>query len=188
MMEPTEMPAMRPMRKMSERPAWALVGAKGRPPNIVTSIYIDPVEEEVFNRKLVERQAEIEAAEIRYREIGLEDADIAIVAFGTAGRIAQSAVKTAREEGIRVGLLRPISLNPYPYERVRQLSEQVRSLLVVEMNAGQMLQDVRLGVEGRVPIHFYGRMGGVVPMPDEVLEEIRKVASGEAVPVVKRSR
>ena len=188
MMEPTEMPPMQPVRKMGERPAWALVGAKGRPPNIVTSIYIDPVEEEIFNRKLVGRQAEIEAAEIRFRETDLEDAEIAIVAFGTAGRIAQSAVKAAREEGIRVGLLRPISLNPYPYERVRQLSEQVRSLLVVEMNAGQMLMDVRLGVEGRVPIHFYGRMGGVVPMPDEVLDEIRKIATGNAVPVVQRSR
>jgi 2-oxoglutarate ferredoxin oxidoreductase subunit alpha len=188
MMEPVEMPEMQAVRKMSERPAWALVGAKDRPPNIITSIYIDPVDEEVYNRKLLERQKAIEAAEIRYREVDLEDADIAVVAFGTAGRIAQSAVKSAREEGHRVGLLRPISLNPYPYERVRQLAQQVREILVVEMNSGQMLEDVRLAVEGRVPLHFYGRMGGVVPMPDEVQDEIRKVASGNAVPMFPRSR
>ena len=84
-------------------------------------------------------------------------------------------VNAAREEGIRVGLMRPISLYPYPYDRVREIAEQVQAILVVEMSGGQMLEDVRLAVEGRVPIHFYGRMGGVVPLPDEVLEEIRKV-------------
>jgi 2-oxoglutarate ferredoxin oxidoreductase subunit alpha len=175
MMEPAELPPMRPLRKPEDRPKWALTGAKGRSPNVVSSIYIDPAEEEVFNRKLMAKLTEIEANEVRYRELALEDADIAIVAFGTSGRIAQSAVKAAREEGIRVGLLRPVSLYPYPYERVRALSGQVRAFLVVEMNGGQMIEDVRLAVEGRVPISFYGRMGGMVPLPDEVLAEIRKV-------------
>jgi 2-oxoglutarate ferredoxin oxidoreductase subunit alpha len=113
----------------------------------------------------------------------LEDAEIAVIAYGTAGRIAQSAVKIAREQGIKVGLMRPISLYPYPYDRVREISEQVKALLVVEMSGGQMLEDVRLAVEGRVPISFYGRMGGVVPLPDEVLEEIRKVRSDMLVAV-----
>jgi 2-oxoglutarate ferredoxin oxidoreductase subunit alpha len=181
MMEPAEMPPMRPVRPISERPAWALTGAKGRAPNVVSSIYIDPALEEKFNFKLMAKMRQIEAAEIRLREIATEDAEIGVVAFGTAGRIAQSAVKAARDEGIKAGLLRPISLYPYPYEAVRQLSKKVRSLLVVEMNGGQMVDDVRLAVEGRVPVNFYGRMGGMVPMPDEVLEAIRKVHAGQPV-------
>jgi 2-oxoglutarate ferredoxin oxidoreductase subunit alpha len=176
-MEPAELPPMRPVRKQEERPAWALTGAKGRKPNIISSIYIDPIEEEKLNHILVEKQTRIEAAEVRWKDLLLEDAEIAVVAFGTAGRVAQSAVKAAREEGIKVGLLRPISLYPYPYERVRELSHKVRSILVLEMNGGQMVEDVRLGVEGRVPVRFYGRMGGVVPLPDEVLDEIRKIHS-----------
>ena len=113
---------------------------------------------------------------MRFRELLLEDAELAVVAFGTAGRIAQSAINAAREEGIKVGLLRPISLFPFPYERVRKLADEVRAILVVEMNGGQMLDDVRLGVEGKVPVSFYGRMGGMVPMPEEVLDEIQKLA------------
>jgi 2-oxoglutarate ferredoxin oxidoreductase subunit alpha len=175
MMEPAELPPMQPLRKHEERPPWALTGAKNRDPNVITSIYIDPAEEEVFNQKLQAKQAEIEKNEIRYKEFALDDAEIALVAFGTAGRVAQSAVRTLREEGISVGLFRPISLYPYPYARVRQLADQVRAIQVVEMNAGQMLEDVKLGVEGRVPVSFYGRMGGMVPLPDEVVEEVRKV-------------
>lgn len=181
MMEPAEMPPMRPVRPIGERPAWALTGAKGRAPNVVSSIYIDPALEEKFNFKLVAKMRRIEAAELRLREMATQDAEIGVVAFGTAGRIAQSAVKAARDEGIKVGLLRPISLYPYPYEAVSQLSKRVRSLLVVEMNGGQMVDDVRLAVEGRVPVNFYGRMGGMVPLPDEVLEAIRKVHAGQTV-------
>jgi 2-oxoglutarate ferredoxin oxidoreductase subunit alpha len=178
MMEPAEMP---PMRPIARRPDWALTGAKGRKPNLISSIYIDPAKEEVFNYKLLDKMRRIEAEEIRLRETLTEDAEIGVVAFGTAGRIAQSAVKAAREEGLKVGLLRPISLYPYPYEAVRRLSQRVRSLLVVEMNSGQMIEDVRLATEGRVPVNFYGRMGGMVPMPDEVLDAIRRVHAGETV-------
>jgi len=181
MMEPAEMPPMRPVRPVAERPAWALTGARGRDPNVISSIYIDPVLEEQFNFKLMRKMRQIEADEIRLRETLTEDAEIGVVAFGTAGRIAQSAVKAAREEGIKVGLLRPISLYPYPFEAVGQLSRRVKSLLVVEMNGGQMLDDVRLAAEGRVPVSFYGRMGGIVPMPDEVLDAIRKVHAGQPV-------
>ena len=175
MMEPAELPPMRPLRNAAERPAWALTGARQRKPNVISSIYIDPAEEEVFNCKLMEKQARIETGEIRFQEMELDDAEIAVVAFGTAGRVAQSSVRAAREEGIRVGLLRPVSLYPYPFARVRTLAQQVRSILVVEMNGGQMVHDVRLAVEGRIPVSFYGRMGGMVPLPDEVLDEIRKV-------------
>jgi 2-oxoglutarate ferredoxin oxidoreductase subunit alpha len=178
-MEPAELPPMQPPRKREERPSWALVGAKDRAPNIISSIYINPVEEEKLNLKLMAKKAEIEANEVRFREMMLDDAEFAVVAFGTAGRIAQSAITAAREDGIKVGLLRPISLFPFPYERVRKLAEEVKAILVVEMNGGQMLEDVRLGVEGITPISFYGRMGGMVPMPEEVLDEIRKL-SGQA--------
>lgn len=181
MMEPAELPPMRPVRHFTDRPEWALTGAKGREPNIITSIYLDPAVMEVFNLKLMDKFKEIEANEVRYKELLLEDAEIAIIAFGTAGRVAQSAVNIAREEGIKVGLMRPISLYPYPYDRIREISELVKAILVVEMSGGQMLEDVRLAVEGRVPISFYGRMGGVVPLPDEVLDEIRKVHSDMVV-------
>lgn len=177
MMEPAELPEMKKVRSVKERPNWALTGAKGRDPNIITSIYMDPLVEEELNRRLMAKQAEIEVNEIRFRDLMLDDAEIAVIAFGTSGRVAQSAVKIAREEGIRVGLLRPISLYPYPYERVRQLADKVKEILVVEMNSGQMLGDVRIGNEGKVPISFYGRQGGVIPLPDEVLEEIRKIQS-----------
>ncbi len=190
MMEPAELPPMRPLRRVEDREPWALTGARGRKPNVVSSIYIDPAEEEVFNRKLMAKQAEIEAHEVRFRELKLEDADLAVIAFGTAGRIAQSAVKSAREAGVRVGLLRPVSLYPYPYQRIRELAGRVRGILVVEMNGGQMLDDVRLGVEGRVPIRFFGRMGGMVPMPDEVHDEIMALHAslGEPGPSKEVSR
>jgi 2-oxoglutarate ferredoxin oxidoreductase subunit alpha len=180
MMEPAELPPMKKVRGFDQRPTWALTGAQGRGPNVVSSIYIDPVEEEVFNLKLVEKQKQIEANEIRSRALWMDDAEVAVVAFGTAGRIAQSAVKQAREQGNKVGLLRPISLYPYPYEAVRQAAEKVQRMLVVEMNSGQMLDDVRLAVEGRVEIDFYGRMGGVVPLPDEVYEAIQLTRSKRA--------
>jgi 2-oxoglutarate/2-oxoacid ferredoxin oxidoreductase subunit alpha len=178
MMEPAEMPPMRPVRPVDQRASWALTGAKGRSHNIISSIYIDPAAEEKFNFKLLAKMRQIEGAEVRLRELSTEDAEIGIVAFGTAGRICQTAVKAAREEGIKVGLLRPISLYPYPYEHVRQLSKRVKSLLVVEMNGGQMVEDVRLAAEGRVPVSFFGRMGGMVPLPDDVLEAIRAVHAG----------
>jgi 2-oxoglutarate ferredoxin oxidoreductase subunit alpha len=101
-----------------------------------------------------------------------------VVGFGTAGRVALTAVKQARAEGIPVGLLRPVSLYPFPSEAIARRAEQARGVLVVEMNAGQMLEDVRLAVEGRCPVRFYGRMGGPIPMPDEVLEQISKLVKG----------
>ncbi len=175
MMEPAELPPMRPVRKKEERPEWALTGAKDRDPQFVSSFYLDPLVEEGVNLKLMSKYQEVEKNEIRYRESETDDAEILIVAFGTAGRISLSAVKMAREEGIKVGLFRPISLYPYPYTRLREIVQGKKAVLVVEMNGGQMLEDVELAVQDRVPISFYGRMGGVVPLPDEIFEEIRKI-------------
>jgi 2-oxoglutarate ferredoxin oxidoreductase subunit alpha len=102
-----------------------------------------------------------------------------ILGFGTAGRVSLSAVRAAREKGIRVGLLRPVTVSPFPHQAIEQLIGRVSGFLVVEMNSGQMLEDVRLAVKGRVPVEFYGRLGGVVPFPDEILSEIQRIASSK---------
>jgi len=169
-MEPAELPPMRPVKK--ERPAWALTGAAGRPKNIISSIYLEPERLEAFNRKLQAKLDQIRAQEVRYEEMALDDAEIVVVAFGTAGRVVKSAIKAARANGIKAGLLRPITLWPFPDDRISRLADSARAFLVVEMNAGQMVEDVRLAVSGQVPVRFYNRMGGVVPLPDEVLEAI----------------
>lgn len=175
MMEPAELPEMRPLR--TDVPAWATNGAKDRPRRVLSSIYLQPNDEEETNIRLLRRYEEIQANEVRYKEYYLDDAEYVVFGFGTAGRVALSAVRAARAEGIRVGLFRPISLRPFPNNPLHRLAAQVRSFLVVEMNAGQMVDDVRLAVNGQAPVEFYGRMGGVVPMADEILEEIRKYAA-----------
>jgi len=173
MMEPAELPPMRELPK--EAPPWAVRGAKDRPPNILTSIYIDPKDEEVVNIRLLRRWMEIEKNEVRYKEYFMDDAEIAVIGFGTAGRVASSAVKQARAEGIKVGLFRPITLAPFPKKEIAAIAERVRRILVVEMNHGMMLEDIQATVAGRVPVEFFGRMGGVTPFPDEILEEIYRV-------------
>ena len=183
MMEPAELPPMRPVRLPEERSSWALTGAEGRDPNIITSLYLGAENLEKINLQLQEKLARIAANEVRWKEYSTEDADLLLVAFGTVGRICQTVVREAREKGLKVGLLRPITLWPFPSARLAELAGQVRGMLVVEMNAGQMLEDVRLAVEGRCPIEFYGRLGGIVPLPDEILPELEKldaqVAAGE---------
>jgi 2-oxoglutarate ferredoxin oxidoreductase subunit alpha len=171
MMEPARLPPMLPVR--SQRPDWALTGARGRPKNLISSIHLNPEDEESFNCTLQARLADIRRHEVRYQEYQLDGAEIIVVGFGTAGRVAQTAVKQARIQGLRAGLLRPISLYPFPEERLAELALQTRGFLVVEMNAGQMVEDVRRAVAGRVPVAFYGRMGGMVPMPDDILAAIQ---------------
>ncbi len=144
---------------------------------VLTSIYLDPLAEEKTNLRMMSRWKEVQDNEVRYREYFLEDAEIVIVGFGTAGRVALSAVRAARARGIKVGLLRPVTVSPFPFQALDQLTGQARAFLVVEMNTGQMLEDVRLAVRGRAPIEFYGRPGGVVPFPDEILSEIQRVHS-----------
>ena len=179
-MEPAELPPMRPVR--TEYPDWAVRGAEGRERRILSSIYIDPVDEEVMNYRLAQHWQKIVAEEIRYKTYHLEDARYAVIGFGTAGRVALSAVRTARQEGIPVGLFRPVSLNPFPYDQISALAEQVEAILVTEMNAGQMLDDVLRAVKGRIPVEFYGRMGGMVPFPDEILAEIKRLEQGQLSP------
>lgn len=172
MMEPAELPPMQSIRR--NRPDWALTGAHERDPNIITSLYLQAEAAEDYNRRIQARLAEIKQKEQRWLEYATDDADLLVIGFGTAGRIAYSAVEAAREQGLKVGLFRPQSLWPFPEDRLCELAKQVESCLVIEMNAGQMVDDVRLAVEGRVPVQFYGRMAGVVPMPDELLAVIKQ--------------
>jgi 2-oxoglutarate ferredoxin oxidoreductase subunit alpha len=124
------------------------------------------------------RWQEIEANEVRYKTYFMEDAKFAVTGFGSCGRLALSAVRAARAEGIPVGLIRPITVSPFPTKLYEELSHKLDALLVVEENNGQMLDDVLLATRNQIPVDFYGRMGGVVPFPDEVLDEIHRVAKG----------
>jgi 2-oxoglutarate ferredoxin oxidoreductase subunit alpha len=175
-MEPAELPPMRPVRSPEERADWALTGAQNRDPNTITSLYLGAENLEEVNLRLQAKLEKITENEVRSKEYATEDADLLLLAFGTVGRICQTVVRDAREQGLNVGLLRPITLWPFPEQRIAELAEQVEGILVVEMNAGQMVQDVRLAVDGRCPVKFYGRMGGVVPLADEILPEVEKLA------------
>jgi 2-oxoglutarate ferredoxin oxidoreductase subunit alpha len=174
MMEPVTLPPMRP--PITARPAWALTGVNGRQPNIITSLYLDADELEQVNLRLQAKLARIAAAEQRWECYQTDDAELLVVAFGTVARIARSAVRAARAAGIRAGLFRPISLWPYPADALEQLVSQVKGVLVAEMNAGQMLEDVRAIVRGRAPVRFLGRTGGVIPLPDEITDELMHMA------------
>jgi len=183
MMEPAELPPMRPVRPPKERPSWALTGAEGREHNIITSLYLGAENMEAVNLRLQAKLKEIAANEVRWKEYSTEDAEILLVAFGTVGRICQTVVREARAMGIKAGLLRPITLWPFPSERIAELAGQVQGILTVEMNAGQMVEDVRLAAEWRCPVRFYGRMGGIIPLPDDILPELEalvaEVSQGE---------
>jgi 2-oxoglutarate ferredoxin oxidoreductase subunit alpha len=178
MMEPAKLP---PMRELPEkRPSWALTGAKNRQKNITTSIHMDAEALEDFNRRLQNKLGQIQKNEIRYQKLYLDDAQLIIVAFGTAARVANSAIRTLRDEGLPVGLFRPISLWPFPERELAEVAKRIvdgnpltRAILVVEMNAGQMLHDVRASLGTDIPIKFLGRMGGIIPMPDEIEERAR---------------
>jgi 2-oxoglutarate/2-oxoacid ferredoxin oxidoreductase subunit alpha len=176
MMEPAELPEMQPLSNTF--PEWAVSGAIDRDRNVLSSIYLNPAEEEATNLRLLRRWQTVQANEVRYKEYFTEDARFIVVGFGSAGRVALSAVRAARAEGIPVGLLRPITLSPFPVERLLSLGKQAEAMLVIEMNAGQMLEDVRLHLGGSTPVEFYGRLGGVIPYPDEILNEIHRLAAG----------
>ncbi len=171
-MEPVELPAMQEV-KHRQWP-WALTGAKGRPKNVITSLFLGAVNLERVNLGLQATLKQIVANEVRYETFMADDAEILITSYGTAARIVRTAIRRAREQGIKVGLFRPITVFPFPYAELQEAA-QGKQILDVELNAGQMLEDVRLAVHDKVPVTFYGKMGGVVPLPDDILEEIKKL-------------
>ncbi len=146
--------------------------------NEITSIYINPDIMEALNNKLQAKYREIEKNEVRVEVLQCEDAEIVITAFGIASRICRNVIRQARAEGIKVGMIRPITLWPFPSKTISAVAsiESVSSFLTVELNAGQMVEDVRLAVNGSKPVEFYGRMGGNLPSQKEILEKIRTMA------------
>ena len=177
MMEKVVLPPFKPRRTDEEVIAqcpWASTGKKkGTERRVVTSLELKPEIMEQRNLHLQRKYAEIREKEVRYEEQLMDDAEYAIVAFGSAARIAEKAIEIAREEGLKVGLFRPITLWPFPTKEIAALAKQKRGILVVEINAGQMVQDVRLAVNGVTPVEQFGRLGGIVPEPEEIVEALK---------------
>lgn len=159
---------------------WATVGKpKTRERNVITSLNIKADEMEKINIHLQAKYKVIEENEIRYEEYMCDDAEILLVGFGLVARICKKAAQLAREKGIKVGVFRPISLFPFPTAKINELAGKVKGIMDVEMNAGQMVEDVRLAVNGKIPVEFHGRMGGVVPSPEEILQKLEEKFVGE---------
>ena len=162
-----------------EKP-WALTGTEcKRPHNIVNSLYLKPDELEQKNFERYERYAQVEENEPMWEEYQMEDAEICVVAFGIASRVAKNAVVAARAEGIKAGLIRPITLWPFPKKALRAAADQVKAFVSVELNMGQMIEDIRLATECKRPVSLCNRAGGMIPSPDQVLESIREAQKGE---------
>lgn len=152
---------------------WVTDGAKGRSKNVVNSLWIKPDMLEQLNLKIQAKYAALNEREVRFAEVKTRDADVVLVAYGSVARICRTVVDLARSEDLNVGLFRPITLFPFPNARLAELAEEGKRFLVVEMSAGQMVEDVRLAINGRAEVEFYGRMGGIVPTPTEILDKIR---------------
>jgi 2-oxoglutarate ferredoxin oxidoreductase subunit alpha len=179
MMEPVELPDIKP--KKIEK-SWALTGAKGRPGKVIRSLFMLPGEEGALERQNYKLKAKYERMaerEVMYETVLTDDAEIVVVAFGTSARIAKTAVNLARTEGIKAGLVRPVTLFPFPEKIIAKVAEHTESFLVVEMNMGQMVEDVRLAVNGKVPVSFYGRPGGAVLSVEEILSTIQSSSGRE---------
>ena len=154
---------------------WASTGhTKNRGINIITSLELDPAIMEQRNIHLQKKYREIEQNEVRFEELYCDDAEYLIVAFGSCARIALKSIESMRKEGIKVGMLRPITLWPFPTEQIKKRAAQVKGILSVELNCGQMVEDIRLAVNGTKPVEFYGRVGGIVPDPDEVVQAVKE--------------
>lgn len=154
---------------------WATTGkTANRERNIITSLNLNPVRQEIINQKLQKKFNHIADTEVRFERIQCDDAAYLFVAYGSSARICQKAVLLGRARGIKVGLLRPITLFPFPVDELKKLAKQVKGMLSIEMSAGQMVEDVRLSVNGAVPVEHYGRLGGIMPAPDEVLNVLEQ--------------
>ncbi len=177
MMEKVLLPPFQPRLTEEEiraRYPWSTLGkTKDRKPNYISSLELQSEEMERINQRLQARYRDMEENEVRFEQIACEDADYVFVAFGTMARVCQKAVELARAEGIKAGLIRPITLFPFPKKIIKELATRVKGFISIEMSAGQMVEDVRLAVSGKVPVEFYGRMGGIVPSPDEVLHALK---------------
>jgi 2-oxoglutarate ferredoxin oxidoreductase subunit alpha len=165
--------------EIREKCPWATLGkVPGKHRSIITSLELESAKQEKVNLRIQAKYREVEKHEVRYEEIQTEDAEYIFVAFGTSSRICQKSIELARARGLKVGLFRPITLYPFPSERLNQLAETVKGMLSVEMNAGQMVEDVKLSVDGKTKVAHYGRFGGIIPSPDEVVHAIEEKLMG----------
>ena len=183
MMEKVVLPPQRKRRtddEVKKECPWAANGRSGlRKRNVITSLEMDPEKMEVINHKLQEVYAEIEKNETRWEETGIEDSDYLIVSFGSVARICEKSRELAEEKGLKTGIFRPVTLWPFPKEALAKASEGKKGILVVELNAGQMIEDVRLAISDRIPVEHFGRLGGIIPSPSEIVEALeRKLISG----------
>ena len=177
MMEKVVLPEQKPRRtaeQIIKECPWATTGrTKDRQPNIMTSLELKPEVMESRNLHLQEKYQTIRDNEVRYETQQMDDADCMIVAFGSAARIAEKAIELAREEGIKVGLFRPITLWPFPEKQIKEMAQGKKGVLVAEINAGQMVEDVKLAINGAVPVEHFGRLGGIVPDPEEIVNALK---------------
>lgn len=178
MMEKVVLPPYKRRRtneEIAQQCPWATLGKPAnRKPNVITSLELDSHIMEQNNLRFQAKYAQIEKDLCMYEEINCEDADYILVAFGSAARICQKAMEIARNQGIKVGIIRPITLWPFPYKQIDKYSDKVKGILTVEMNAGQMVEDVRLAVNGKVRVEHYGRLGGIVPAPNEIVTALKE--------------
>ena len=183
MMEKVILPPMKPRRteeQIKKECPWATIGrTKDRQPNIITSLELKPEEMEKRNLALQQKYARCKEREVRFETQQCDDADYIIVAFGSAARIAEKAVEISRGEGIKVGLFRPITLWPFPEKQIAELAQKVKGILVTEINAGQMILDVKLAANGATQVQHFGRLGGIVPEPQEIVDNLKKMMNHE---------
>ncbi len=175
MMEPIKLPVASSKLPVMEKP-WALTGCRGRKPNIIKSLILGEGALEEHNKKLQEKFKAITLAETRCESLGIRDSDIILVAYGSSARIAKASMEMARAKGLKAGFIRPITLWPFPDKVIADACATAKKFLVVELSAGQMVEDVRLAVNGRVPVEFYGRMGGGIPSEEEILAQIEALS------------
>ncbi len=178
MMEKVVLPPVKPRRteeQIKKECPWATIGrTRDRQPNILTSLELKPEVMEVRNLHMQEKYRQIMANEVRYEAQQCEDADYIIVSFGSAARIGEKAVEIAREQGIKAGLFRPITLWPFPSKQLHEIAKGKKGILVSEINAGQMVEDVRLAINGELPVEHFGRLGGIVPEPEEIVNVLKE--------------
>lgn len=177
MMEPVEFKEQK-KRELPEKD-WATTGTnEERKPNIINSLALDPAELEKHNQKLSRKYKEMEEKEVRHEDYKLEDAELVFVAYGTTARITRNVVDALREEGIKVGMIRPITLWPFPIKAIQNVPATTKALLSVEMSEGQMIDDVKIAIEGRIPAYHYGRSGGMIPVPEDIMDKAKEILGG----------
>jgi 2-oxoglutarate/2-oxoacid ferredoxin oxidoreductase subunit alpha len=177
MMEPVEFKEITP-REIPKK-NWATEGTKGkRKPNIINSLSLDPSLLEEHNIKLDKKYQEMVANEVRVEVFNMESAEVVLSAYGTTARVAKNAIELLDAEGIKAGLIRPITLWPFPHQVFREIPETAKAILTVEMSMGQMVDDVKIANEGRLPVHFYGRSGGMCPEPQAIVDKVKEILGG----------